>query len=125
VSDLFVGIGRAMFFVIGAGALIMSGTGLAGGASITDPVFPAGLALGILTVTAAAYTLAAARWQAVLVWLGVAAVLIGIGRFALLVFGDPDIGPDVYPYFLVPAAVLLFACGGVELGRVRAGALGA
>jgi TRAP-type C4-dicarboxylate transport system permease small subunit len=57
-------------------------------------------------------------------WVGVAAVLVGLGVFAWFVFGDPDIGADAYPYFLVPAAVLLAATIGVARGRVRAGALG-
>ncbi len=122
--DLLITIGRAIFFIVGGGALIMSISGLASGSSITDPVFPAGLALGVLTLGAAAFTLAAPRWQALIVWLGVAAVLIGIGRFAVLVFGDPAIGPDVYPLFLVPAAVLLLAAAGVIVGRVGAGPFG-
>ncbi|HET7645541.1 MAG TPA: hypothetical protein VFM03_03585 [Candidatus Limnocylindria bacterium] len=115
---------RAVFALVGAGALLMSLGGLTSGASLSDPVFPAGIALGAFGLGAAAWADAPERWRAAVTWVGVAAVLVGLGVFAWFVFGDPDIGADVYPYFLVPAAVLLAATVGVARGRVRAGALG-
>jgi len=120
----FVRLGRAVFLVLGAGALVMSIGGLTGGASITDPVFPAGLALGVLAIAAGAWTLSAASWQAALVWLGVAAVVGGVAYFAGFVLLDPDIGSNVYAPVLVPSVLILAAASGVALGRMRAGALG-
>ena len=120
----FVTLGRAVFFIIGAGALVMALGGLTGGESITDPVFPAGIALGILALAAAALTSADGSWQAVLVWLGVAAVVGGVAVFAGIILLDPDVGADVYGPVLVPSVLILAAAAGVALGRMRAGALG-
>jgi len=120
----FVTLGRAVFFIIGAGALVMAVGGLTGGESITDPVFPAGIALGILALAAAALTSADGSWQAVLVWLGVAAVVGGVAVFAGIILLDPDVGADVYGPVLVPSVLILAAAAGVALGRMRAGALG-
>jgi hypothetical protein len=121
----FVALGRGVFLLIGAGALVMATAGLIGGESITDPVFPAGLALGILALTAAALTSAAASWQAVLVWLGIAAVVGGVAAFAGIILLDPDVGTDVYAPVLVPSALILAGAAGVAVGRTRAGPLGA
>jgi hypothetical protein len=121
----FVALGRGVFLLIGAGALVMATAGLVGGESITDPVFPAGLALGILALAAAALTSAAAGWQAVLVWLGIAAVVGGVAAYAAIILLDPDVGTDVYAPVLVPSVLILAAAAGVALGRMRAGALGA
>jgi hypothetical protein len=120
----FVTLGRAVFLVLGAGALVISIGGLTGGGSITDPVFPAGLALGVLAIAGGAWTLADASWQAAIVWLGVAVVVGGVVVFAGMVFLDPDIGSNVYAPVLVPSVLILAAAAGVALGRMRAGALG-
>jgi hypothetical protein len=121
----FVILGRGVFFIVGAGALVMALGGVTGGESITDPVFPAGLALGILAIAAAALTSADAGWQAVLVWLGIAAVVGGVAVFAGIILLDPDIGTNVYGPVLVPSVLILAAAADVALGRMRAGALGA
>ena len=57
-------------------------------------------------------------------WLGIAAVLLGVGIFGWMIFFDYDIGPEVYPVFLVPATLIVLAAIGLLLGRIRAGALG-
>ncbi|HEU5324516.1 MAG TPA: hypothetical protein VFV59_01400 [Candidatus Limnocylindria bacterium] len=116
---------RGVYALVGAGALLLSLGGLSDGEALSDPVFPAGLALGILSLGAAAWADAPERWRAAVTWLGVVAVVVGLATFAWFVFGDPDISADVYPLFLVPAAVLLVATAGVARGRLAAGALGA
>jgi hypothetical protein len=121
----FVVLGRAVFLLIGAGALVMAVGGLTGGESITDPVFPAGLALGVLAIAAAALATAETGWQAVLVWLGIAAVVGGVAVFAGIILLDPDVGTNVYGPVLVPSVLILAAAAGVALGRMRAGPLGA
>ncbi|HEX2766616.1 MAG TPA: hypothetical protein VHR55_08290 [Candidatus Limnocylindria bacterium] len=120
----WISLSRAALIVIGGGALVMAVGGLTSGSSITDPVFPAGLALGVLALGAGAFTESPVAWRAAVTWLGVAATIAAVARFGILVFGDPDIGPDVYPYFLVPAAVVLVAVAGVVAGRIRAGVFG-
>lgn len=116
---------RAVYALAGAGALLMALGGLTSGASLSDPVFPAGIALGVVALGAAAWADAPERWRATVTWLGVLGVLVAVGVFAWFVFGDPDIGADVYPYFLVPAAIALAATAGLARGRLAAGALGA
>jgi hypothetical protein len=108
---------RAIFAIVGGGALAMAVGGLTGGASLTDPVFPAGLALGVLSLGAAAWVRGSAPWQAIVTWLGIGAVLAGVAAFGWFIFTDPDLGVDVYPYFIVPAAILVAASIGMALGR--------
>ena len=122
--SIWFALSRAVFAIIGAGALLMSIGGLTGGASLTDPVFPAGLVLGVTALGAAIWADGAARWKIVVAWLGIAAVLLGVGIFGWFVFTDFDIGADVYPYFLVPAAIIVLSAIGMIRGRVAASAAG-
>lgn len=116
---------RAVFSVVGAGALLMSIGGLTSGESLADPVFPAGLALGILSLGAAAFVTAPERWRAIVTWLGIAAVLLGVGAIGWIVFSDENLGTDVYVLFLVPAALLVAAAVGMAAGRRRSDREGA
>jgi hypothetical protein len=115
---------RALFALVGAGACLMVVGGLTGGASLSDPVFPAGLLLGLTALGAAVVAGGSAHWQAIVTWLGVLAVVTGVVIFGWRIFSDPNLGWDVYPYFLVPAAIVLAGAVGIALGRPRAGTLG-
>jgi hypothetical protein len=125
MGSWFVNLGRAAFVVIGAGALLMAIGNLASGNSITDPVFPLGIGLGIVAIAAGLLTTAPAAWQALIVWLGIAAMVAAVAVFAGIILLDPDVGSDVYAPVLVPSVVVLAAAAGVALGRMRAGSLGA
>lgn len=94
--------------------------GSTGGASLTDPVFPAGLVLGVAAMGAAIWAEGAALRQEVIAWLGIAAVLIGVGIPGWFVFAASDIGAEVYPLFLVPAAIIVLAALGMVRGRIAA-----
>jgi hypothetical protein len=72
----WITVSRAVVGVIGAGALLMAGGNLlTGGGSITDPVMPGGVLLGLVAIGAAAWTTAPSTFRAAVVWLGV----LGIG----------------------------------------------
>ena len=121
--SVMVNVARAILAVVGGIALLLAVGNLAtGGGSITDPVFPFGVAFGALVSAAAAWTTAPRRWQAVVVWLGVLAILIAFVAF-LVSIGDAALR-DVLIYFGIPAAIVLAATAVVAVARVRAGALG-
>ena len=116
-------ISRSIVAVVGVAALLLAGGNLAtGGAPITDPVMPLGLLLGLLAVGAAAWTGAPERWRAVVVWLGVAAIILASAGFASSL-GDAAIR-DVLVYFGIPAAIVLLATLVIGAARWRAGPLG-
>ena len=98
----------------------MSIGGLIGGASLTDPVFPAGLALGVTALGAAIWAGGAARWQVAITWLGIAAVLIGVGTFAWFSFVVTPVGPDAYAIILVPAGIIVLSAIGMIRGSMAA-----
>ncbi len=118
-----VTISRAILAVVGAIAVLLAAGNLAsGGGSITDPVFPLGLAFGLLTLGASIWTTAPQRWRAVVVWLGILAV--GAALFGFVIsFGDAALR-DVLIYFGIPAAVVVVATILVAFARARAGVMG-
>lgn len=115
---------RAVVMVIGVVALLLAGGNLAtGGGSLTDPVMPGGVLLGLLAVGAAAWTTDRNALRAVVVWLGVIGIVAGV---VILWANTGDMATrDLYVYIGIPAAIVLVAAAGVAVGRVRAGALGA
>ncbi|HEX2883506.1 MAG TPA: hypothetical protein VHQ42_02925 [Candidatus Limnocylindria bacterium] len=115
---------RAVFAVVGAAALLITVGGLSSGESLVNPVFPIGLGLGALSLAASVLVTAPAPWQAVVTWLGIGAVLLGLSVFGWIVFTDPDLHADAYAFFLVPAAILVAASAVLAAGRRTAGALG-
>lgn len=119
MSAWFV-LSRAAFAVIGAGALLLTIGGLIGGASLTDPVFPGGLVLGVTALGAAIWADGAARWKVAIAWLGIAAVLIGVARFGWASFVESPVGPDAYAIILVPAAIIVLSAIGMIRGRMAA-----
>jgi hypothetical protein len=123
-SPRWLDLSRAVFAVVGAAALFISIGGLTSGESLADPLFPAALALGALSLAAAVLVVAPSLWQASATWLGIGALLLAVGIFGWIVFTDEDLGPDAYALFLLPAAVLVLAAVGMAAGRRRAGALG-
>ena len=117
-------ISRAIVGLVGAAAVLLAGGNLlTGGASITDPVMPFGLLLGLLALGAALWTTAAERWRAVIVWLGLLAILAAFVVFVPQPRADAAIR-DVLIYFGIPATIVLLATIGVAIARVRAGTLG-
>lgn len=115
---------RAVVMVIGVVALLLAGGNLAtGGGSLTDPVMPGGVLLGLLAIGAAAWTTDRNALRAVVVWLGVIGIVAGV---VMLWANTGDMATrDLYVYIGIPAAIVLVAAAGVAVGRVRAGALGA
>ena len=113
---------RAVMALIGAGALLMAVGGLSSGESLADPVFPAGIALGALSLSAAAWVDAHGAPRAVLVWAGLAAVIVAIAVFATFALRTPS--ADVLLLFAVPTIVVLAAVGRIAVARIRAGAFG-
>ena len=113
---------RAVMTLIGAGALLLAVGGLTAGEALTDPVFPAGIALGALALSAAAWVEAPGAPRAVLVWAGLLAVIVAIGVLASFVLRTPS--ADVLLLFAVPTIVVLAAAGRIAVARIRAGAFG-
>jgi hypothetical protein len=115
---------RALFVVVGLGALAMAIGNLASGSSLADPVFPLGLALGAFMVAAGAWTVAPGAARAAAVWLGLLAVAIGIGAFGVMVAGGPN-PMDVVAYWAVPSLLVGAAGVRIAIARTGAGLLGA
>jgi hypothetical protein len=113
---------RALIGFIGFVALLYTISNLAGGNSITDPVFPGGLLLGASCLGAAAWTSSSGTWRALVVWIGVAAVLVTVAIFGAITFGTTD--PSVYPLFIIPTVIVLAAIAVIGVVRVRAGLFG-
>jgi hypothetical protein len=122
--SIWITVSRAVVGVIGAGALVLAGGNLlTGGGSITDPVMPGGVGLGLVAVGAAAWTMSPGIVRAAVVWLGV----LGIGvTLAILWVNVGDMQTrDLLIYVGIPTVLVLLATLGVAVGRARAGALGA
>jgi hypothetical protein len=120
----WITVSRAVVGVIGGGALLMAGGNLlTGGGSITDPVMPGGVVLGLVAIGAAAWTTAPSIFRAAVVWLGV----LGIGATLAILWvsvGDMQTR-DLLIYVGIPTVLVLLATLGIAVGRARAGALGA
>jgi len=114
---------RSIVMVIGIASLLLAGGNLlTGGGSITDPVMPGGLILGLLAIGAAAWTTADGISRAAVVWLGVVSIVVAV---AIMVANLADIQTrDLIVYVGVPAAIVLVSALGVAVGRARSGALG-
>lgn len=113
---------RALLGVIGAGALASSISGLTSGASLTDPVFPGGLALGSLALGSVAWVEAAGVARAAVTWLGLAAVVATIAILGFMAAGTPS--PDVIALFAIPSIIVLAAVGRMAAARMAAGPTG-
>jgi hypothetical protein len=119
----WIRISRSIVMVVGLGALLAAGGNLAtGGGSITDPVMPGGVILGLLALGAGAWTTDPASLRAAVVWLGVLGI---VGALGILWVNTGDMQTrDLLVYVGIPSAIVLLAAIGVAVGRVRAGALG-
>lgn len=106
---------RSLVAVIGGGALLMAVTGLLNGEELTDPVFPAGLVLGVLAVGAAAWVVAPGTVQAIITWLGLLGLVVTIVIFGTMAFRTPS--PDVLALFLIPAALVAAAVVRMAVAR--------
>jgi len=121
-SSTVLTLARALFAVVGIGALLMAIGNLTSGQSLSDPVMPGGLALGGLMVGAAAWVDAPGRIQAAVVWLGIGGAIVAIVIFASFVVGTPS--ADVVALVGIPSLLILAGSGRLAVGRVAAGALG-
>jgi hypothetical protein len=113
---------RALLGLIGAGALVMAISGLTSGESLTDPVFPGGLALGVLSLGAVAWVEAPGVARAAVTWLGLAAVVATIAIFGFMAAGTPS--PDVIALFAIPSVIVLAVVGRMVAARMAAGPTG-
>jgi hypothetical protein len=121
--DTWIRGSRSIVMVIGIGALLLAGGNvLTGGASITDPVMPGGMVLGLLAIGAGMWTTDGGSLRALVVWLGVAGILVALA-VAWTNLGDMQTR-DLLLYVGIPTLVVLTAAGGVAVGRARSGALG-
>lgn len=119
MSDGTLRLARATVGVIGLGALLMAGGNLTSGASLTDPVFPAGLAMGILAVGAAAWVETPGALPALVTWLGLLALVVALGVLGTFVVRTPS--PDAIALFAVPAVLVLAAVVRLAVARRRTG----
>lgn len=119
----WIRISRSIVMVVGLGALLLAGGNLTtGGGSITDPVMPGGVILGLLALGAGAWTTDPGTLRAAVVWLGVVGI---VGALGILWMNAGDMQTrDLLLYVGIPTAVVLLAAIGVAVGRARAGALG-
>ena len=106
---------RAVVGIIGAGALVMAISTLLSGASLTDPVFPAGIAMGALAVGAAALVVTPGTVPAVVTWLGLLGLVVAIVILGSIAFGTPS--PDVLALFLIPTAIVVAAVVRMAVAR--------
>jgi hypothetical protein len=119
----WIRLSRSLVGVIGIGALLAAGGNLlTGGGSITDPVMPGGVVLGLAAIGAAAWTDAPEALRAGVVWLGVIGVAVALAIVWSNV-GDMQIR-DLLVYVGIPTLVVGAAVLGVAIGRFRAGAFG-
>jgi hypothetical protein len=120
---LWIRISRSIVMVVGLGALLVAGGNLTtGGASITDPVMPGGVILGLFALGAGAWTMDPGSLRAAVVWLGVLGI---VGALGIVWVSASDMQTrDLLIYVGIPTAIVLMAAIGVAVGRVRAGALG-
>lgn len=119
----WIRLSRGVVGIIGLGAVLIAGGNLlSGGGSLTDPVMPGGVALGLLAIGAAAWTFAPDAPRAATVWLGVLAMLAGI---AIMWSNTGQMQTrDLLVYVGIPTLIVLVAIAGVAAGRLRSGALG-
>lgn len=108
---------RAVVGIIGAGALVMAISTLMSGASLSDPVFPAGLAMGAFAVGAAAWVVTPGTLPAIVTWLGLLGLVVTIVIFGEMAFGTPNAGADVFALFLIPATLVAAAVVRMAIAR--------
>ena len=117
-------IARAIIAVLGGASLLLAGGNLmTGGGSISDPVMPGGIVLGLLAIGAAIWTTAPGRLQALVVWVGLLAIVITAAVFWSNL-GDMQTR-DLLVYVGIPTALVLVAGALVAIARTRSGYLGA
>lgn len=117
-----LGPARGIIGLVGIGALFMTVSNVTSGQSMSDPIIPAGLALGLLAAAAAAWLDAPAPWQAAVVWLGLVAVGAAVVMLMVMALRTPS--ADVIALAGIPSAILVAAAVRVAMARVEAGPLG-
>ncbi len=107
---------RAVVGVIGGGALIMATMNLISGNSLTDPVFPAGLAMGASAVGAAIWVATPGIVPAIVTWLGLLGLGIAVVAFGSIALETPS--SDVLTLFAIPAAIVVAAVVRMAIARL-------
>jgi hypothetical protein len=121
--ETWIRLSRSIVMVIGVGSLLLAGGNLVtGGGSISDPVMPGGVALGLGATGAGMWTTDGGRFRALVVWLGLIGILVALA-VAWISTGDMQTR-DLLLYVGVPSLAVLAAVGGVAVGRMHAGAFG-
>jgi len=122
MSAVTLALTRGLYVAIGAGALLMTVSGVMGGESLADPSFLGGLALGIAALAAALWVEDPRPSRAVAAWLGIDAPVIAIALLGVMLMPTDD--PSVIALIAVPAVVLALAAARMTWARVQAGPLG-
>ena len=109
---------RAVFAFIGIGTITMVVTNLTSGQSLTDPVMPAGLALGAAMVGTAAWVRASDGLRVTVVWLGIGAAAIATAVIGFIASQTPS--ADVIALVAVPSLVMIAAGTRLAAAQVAA-----
>ena len=109
---------RAVFAFIGIGTITMVVTNLTSDQSLTDPVMPAGLALGATMVGTAAWVGASDGPRATVVWLGIGAAAIATAVIGFIASQTPS--ADVIALVAVPSLVMIAAGTRLAAAQVAA-----
>lgn len=110
---------RAVFAFVGIGAMATAISNVTSGQSLSDPVMPGGIVLG-------AFMLGAAVWvgergfRAIVVWLGIAALVVALAIIAWIALQTPR--ADVIALVAIPSLLLLAAAIRLAKAQVDAAA---
>ena len=118
----FLGTARGIVGLVGIGAIAMAASNLTSGQTLADPIFPAGIAMGLLAIAAARWCDAPQPLAAVATWLGILALGVAIAIFWRFLLRTPSL--DAIALAGVPTLILVAAGVTLAVARLRAGALG-
>jgi hypothetical protein len=118
-----LGTARGIFGLVGIGAIVMAASNLSSGQSLADPVFPAGIAMGLLAIGAARWVDAPQPLAAIATWLGILAVAVALVIFWSFLLRTPSL--DAIALAGVPTLILLAAAMALVVVRLRTGPFGA
>jgi hypothetical protein len=122
--NLWITISRVLVGVVGIAAVLATvGNLVTGGGALTDPSMLGGVVVGLSALGAAAWTTSPVLPRAVVVWLGVLAIIIAL--VAVWATVGTVQTQDLLVYVGIPTGIALLATLGIAVGRWRAGALGA
>ncbi|MBA3739956.1 MAG: hypothetical protein H0W98_02270 [Chloroflexi bacterium] len=112
---------RALFAVIGIGAVLLAAGNLASGQSPTDLALSGGLVLGALMLGAAAWVEAPDRIRAIVVWFGIGGAIAAV---AIFVYFALPLSSNVIALIAIPSLLIMAAGARLAFARVATGAFG-